>query len=242
MRIAMIISIIVLSIFLAGCAVKTAPEQNISLQNNSVTYTNTEINNSNEGNITETEPANVNISENITAPNPPPEAENANNTLPETNHTEEVANESTPASQNESVIPPLTPTTNPCEANLVETCIGPPWLPCTGSPVFKLNDKTITFDVKNSLDYNIVLKEAAGYQEEEPWECMTRCNAESAEVSVEEAEFVDIATHPGVASGQNFKLRIKCSGISDYLNQKFELGYTGNDTESVGYFLIDVVG
>jgi hypothetical protein len=231
MKFAMIISIIVLTFLLIGCATKTNNNQNLTGINENKSENQINIEQNITINTTTETPKGENNAENVTEQEPQAEE---NKTEPETPTDNENTNEPTPEAPEEPSVEP----NDSCKTGLEQECTGPPWLPCIAKPGFNSQSKTIIFAVQNKLGYIIELISAAGYKEEEPWQCMTRCVAESAEVSFGE-EFLGIDAQK-VSPDETFEIRLKCSGVTDYLDQKFELTYSGNGTESTGYFMIKI--
>ena len=107
-----------------------------------------------------------------------------------------------------------------CAERVIERCAGPPMLQC----MHVFDGESLTLSVVNSLDYTIVLESMYYYDDEEPYECMSMCDGP--------AEFSRTIVEPG----EKFEARFRCR--LEYIDQGFELAYSGPGGEERGYFLV----
>jgi hypothetical protein len=227
MRISIILSLIICSFLLVACATKVVDKENINVSDVSANDT------IKEDIVLSDDSSTENMTGNDT------QAANESIAIDETDTKEDeiVIDDGSSSTKEENQILEK----DPCLLNAQDRgCEGPAGLPCVGRMILNSDDKTLIFGVQNDMGEIIELKDAADHAEGSPWQCMTRCVAESAEISLGE-EFLDIHTNQKIMPTHIFEIRINCSEIGEYLNQGFVLSYAdSNGTDHDAYFKIRV--
>jgi hypothetical protein len=131
-----------------------------------------------------------------------------------------------------------------CTSSVNNMCSGSTSVICINAPKFDQNKKTLIISAKNSLTDTIRIIDFTSYLEKEPWPCMTNIKVDSAKISVNGDEFVDINQRPSVKNNETFQIILAYSGSEkNYIDQGFELSYSfvDIDASSTDYFKIEAI-